>query len=323
MAKRGGKLGDAYVDIHASTDNLKADLENAKTETERAASNMGNSVDTHVTKRWQDASSKVTGFIGSVTSIIGVAYVFERLGEKISSLVLYFTRAGDAAREFQQDVSRLSVEQINKQLDELNDSTTSGAANAADLAKRFTDYLGLTENAARAAKIAILEEARAAETAREVAERASKIKQDRIKAEKEAAARRSDIDAQNEQLEIDQLQGIKKIEAERERAKRETLKKIQSEEDYIARLRLEYQLALIDKKYQADIDKARDAEQEKQRLAEDSARKQAEALASALTGALNQVLKQQATSQNVAGPIQELGNRIIAEIQSLKFRGGM
>lgn len=323
MAKRGGKLGDAYVDIHGSTDNLKADLQSAKTETERSTADMGNSVDTHVTKRWQDASSKVTGFIGSVTSIVGVAYVFERLGERISKIALYFTRAGDAAREFRQDISRLSVDQLNKQIDELNDSTTSGAANARDLFDRFTDYLGLTKNAARAAKLAILEEARAAETAREVAERASKIKQDRIKAEKEAAARRSEIDAQNEQLEIDQLQGIKKIEAERERAKRETLQKLEAEEDQLAKRRLEYQLTLIDKKYQAEIDKARDAEREKQRLAEDSARKQAEALASALTGALNQVLKQQATSQNVAGPIQELGNRIIAEIQSLKFRGGM
>lgn len=325
MAFGGNKMGDAYVEMHGDTAPLKRDVAEAKTVVETETAKMGAAADGNIAKGFQKASGKVTGFIGAVTGMIGVAFVFERIGEKIGGMVMHLVRAGDAARDFRQDVSRLSVQELNAEIDKLNDSVTSWTSVVGDWYNRANDAVGLTEETSRAAKIAILEEARASRIAADATARRAEAESDLAKVQAEraraAAANRAAIDAENEQLEIDALDGVDRINAERERKTREMLLRIAAEEDGIARERLEYQLELLKQKYDRELQAFNDNLRKKAAAETEAARRQADILAKAMADAFQKAVQGSGFGQNIAGPIEELGRRIESKLDALKFGG--
>jgi len=337
MAAGKDKLGEAYVEIRADDSKLSGDMDKAEQVVEQKTEQMGENIDENVAEKIQGASSKVTGFIGAFTAMVGVGFLMERLGEKISKIALSFIRAKDNALEFQRSLrDAKSTEELQKQLNDLNDSVTSGAANIANAYHAATDFFGLTEETSRGAKRALIEEEIAARRVNEVKKRAAELEKKRLALVKEITdaekARYDKIKAENEQLEIDALSGIDKIERERERKRREVQKRIEEETNESNKRILKKQLDLIDKSFDKQIEAVRkidDATREldAQRIADkerqeiESIQRQADALERAMTNALKTIAGKQTTGGNLAVPIKEVGRRIEAKIDSLKFGG--
>jgi len=275
MAK-SSKIGGVHVDITAKTDKLKQGLKDARSTVETEAAAMGDAVDKNVTEKFQAASGKVAGFVGSVTAVLGVAFVFKQLGEKITNVVQALVRGRDAARDFRQNLRGMSVEQIGQEIDDLNDSVTSGASEWKNLYFIVTDFLRLTEDARRSAKVALLEEERTARTVIDVRKRggdlANKLAQadrDRADAAKELSDR---VLEDLERLETESLEGIERIERERYNAFIRVQKLREQVDDEYTQGLLVKQLALINKKYDAEIRRFNEAEAIK--VAADDARLQ-------------------------------------------------
>lgn len=320
----GNKLGDAYVKITGDKTELDATLAEAKANVETETAAMGESVEKNLTSKWKKASSGVTSFIGSVTALIGVSALMGRIGYAIGEMALGFVRARDNADAFRLSLRELDTQKLRSELNELHDSSTKATSELLNYGARFTDWLGLTIESSREAKAAILELAIAERQAEEVARRKAELAEREAKAEKEraqaAAQRRSEIDAENEQLEIDALEGVARIEAERDRAKRAALRKLAEEEDGIARARLEYQIRLIEEKYAAEVRSAQDAEREKERIARESADRQAKTLADAMSRVLRSINEGQVGGiGNLSGTIETLADRMEAVVEAAAF----
>lgn len=299
MAK-GSKIGEAYVELRADADRMETELRDAKGTVERETAEMGQSVEKNVAGKFQDASSKLSGFVGAATGLLGVAALANRVGDALSKVVLSFTRAGDAARDFRQEARGLSSGELTNAIDELNDSVTSGGANLIDYYRRLTDWVGLSEESSRAAKIAILEQERAQRQANDALRRANELERARAQAQQESLKRLAEIEAGNRALIESQLTGLEKVNAREKEMRIEVFEAIAAEQDQRNKDALAKRLELISKIAQAERDAIaererleREADAERERRAAESAQKQADALASALTGAYERIASQQ------------------------------
>lgn len=298
----GNKIGEAYVEIRADADKLGPELQGAKATVERETAEMGESVQKNVANKFQDASSKLSGFVGAATGLLGVAALANRVGDAIGKIAVEFLRAKDNALEFRR--AAREIDDVQAAIDQLADSTASYTANLKNGFFILTDYVGLTEERSRAAKIAVLEEERTQRQAIAALERRNELERERVARLKEEAAARRQIIAENQALEDAQLTGVEKIAREEERARREVLQRIAETEDQLTKNALQRRLELIEQIADAQRkalaeQEAREkaADEERQRRAEESAQKQADALASALTGALDRISSAQRVNE--------------------------
>lgn len=323
---KGNKIGEAYIELNADPTKLKQDMEAAKTVVEQETAQMGEAVEKNVAGKFQDASSKVSGFVGAATALIGVAAVANRIGDAIGRMAVAFSRADSAASEFRSSTRELADGKLADEIDRLNDTVTSGTKNVSDWALRWLEYGGVLKDVSRASRIAILEEERAVRQLQVSQERAAELAKVRLQALKEDAATRRQIYQENEAIEISQLSGIERIAREEEQARREVLERIDRTDNELTQAALRRRLELIGIVAQAERDAIAEttrleaeAAAARERLAVESAQKQADALASAFGGALDRVAHQQrSTNDKILGSLRELNQKLD---QTARFAG--
>jgi hypothetical protein len=273
---------------------MDADLQQAKAKVEATTREMGDSADKNIGGGFKDSIRAVTSFVGAVTSIVGTFYVFERLGEKIGTVVMAFVRAKDEALEFRRSLRDLSTDQLSAEFDKVAKSTESGFARVVDWGKQLTDVVGLTEEASQAAKLAAIE-----------AEQQQKQQADQIERRIELEKKLGDaIDERNK----------------KERAAYEDLVKFR-----LGALEFYRELEA------ADLEAFRSREQRRREAAEADIRRRSDEIraerakaaeiANAVASELANATKSQSFAQSIAGPIEEMTRRLEVKLEQLKYGG--
>ena len=295
MAFDNTVLGEAVVLLRAdSSTQMDADLQQAKAKVEATTREMGDSADKNIGGGFKDSIRAVTSFVGAVTSIVGTFYVFERLGEKIGTVVMAFVRAKDEALEFRRSLRDLSTDQLSAEFDKVAKSTESGFARVVDWGKQLTDVVGLTEEASQAAKLAAIE-----------AEQQQKQQADQIERRIELEKKLGDaIDERNK----------------KDRAAYEELAKFR-----LGALEFYRELEA------ADLEAFRSREQRRREAAEADIRRRSDEIraerakaaeiANAVASELANATKSQSFAQSIAGPIEEMTRRLEVKLEQLKYGG--
>jgi hypothetical protein len=273
---------------------MDADLQQAKAKVEATTREMGDSADKNIGGGFKDSIRAVTSFVGAVTSIVGTFYVFERLGEKIGTVVMAFVRAKDEALEFRRSLRDLSTDQLSAEFDKVAKSTESGFARVVDWGKQLTDVVGLTEEASQAAKLAAIE-----------AEQQQKQQADQIERRIELEKKLGDA--------IDERKKT-------ERAAYEDLVKFR-----LGALEFYRELEA------ADLEAFRSREQRRREAAEADIRRRSDEIraerakaaeiANAVASELANATKSQSFAQSIAGPIEEMTRRLEVKLEQLKYGG--
>ena len=295
MAFDNTVLGEAVVLLRAdSSTQMDADLQQAKAKVEATTREMGDSADKNIGGGFKDSIRAVTSFVGAVTSIVGTFYVFERLGEKIGTVVMAFVRAKDEALEFRRSLRDLSTDQLSAEFDKVAKSTESGFARVVDWGKQLTDVVGLTEEASQAAKLAAIE-----------AEQQQKQQADQIERRIELEKKLGDA--------IDERKKT-------ERAAYEDLVKFR-----LGALEFYRELEA------ADLEAFRSREQRRREAAEADIRRRSDEIraerakaaeiANAVASELANATKSQSFAQSIAGPIEEMTRRLEVKLEQLKYGG--
>jgi hypothetical protein len=298
MALGQNKLGEAYVDVRARTEQLDADLTQAKNKTEQATAEMGTSAEKNIAKGFKQSISAVTSFVGAVTSIVATFVIFERLGEKIGSVVMAFVRAKDAALEFRRSLRDMNLEQLGKEFDEVAQKTESGFRRVVDWGAQLTDTIGLTEEASQKAKLAAIE--------------AEMADQRRII----SLERRNELQREHNKLMAETFDFIPQqggAEAAGE-AMAEAYRAFDKERRQIDADHMRWVGEQVNKMHE-------ERRRNEQKL-QDDLKRNAQQYGDALRDALQSAFKAGLSDQSIAGPLDEINRKIDRIARSMRYGGG-